>query len=74
MQRSQYIDVNGPTSPARNTTERVKVESRMEKWIVKNNNQAVIFGHTHRPIFPSHSTALSKERKSNKNNLHRFFC
>ena len=47
----QYLGVKDPTSPAKNTKERDKVESRMEKWIV-NNNQAVVFGHTHRPVFP----------------------
>ena len=30
----------------------------MKEWILKNDNQAVIFGHTHRPRFPI-STALN---------------
>jgi UDP-2,3-diacylglucosamine pyrophosphatase LpxH len=47
----QYFGINDPTSPAKNFKERIKVERNMEKWVVKNK-QPVIFGHTHRPIFP----------------------
>lgn len=48
----QLLGIKDPTSPAKNFKERIKVERRMEKWIQKNNNQPVVFGHTHRPIFP----------------------
>jgi len=51
----QYLGINDPTSPAKNFKERIKVEKRMEKWVVKNK-QPVIFGHTHRPIFPPKPT------------------
>jgi len=41
-----------PTSPAKNYKELIKVERRTKKWIVDNNNQLTIVGHTHRPRFP----------------------
>jgi len=48
----QLIGLNDPTSPAKNHKELIKIERRMKNWMVKNDNQAVIFGHTHRPRFP----------------------
>ena len=51
----QTLGVNDPTSPAKNYKELIKVEERMKNWISKNNNQPVIFGHTHRPRFPKPS-------------------
>lgn len=48
----QLIGINDPTSPAKNYKELIKVERRMKDWILKNDNQPVIFGHTHRPRFP----------------------
>ncbi len=30
----------------------MKVERRIKKWILANNNQMIIAGHTHRPRFP----------------------
>ncbi len=48
----QLIGINDPTSPAKNYKGLIKVEKRMKKWILKNDNQSVIFGHTHRPRFP----------------------
>ncbi len=65
----QYLGFNDPTSPAKNTKERDKVESRMANWIINNNNQVVIFGHTHRPIFPSYSKPILKEKNANNNEL-----
>jgi len=59
----QLLGINDPTSPAKNFKERIKVERRMEKWIEKNNNQPVVFGHTHRPIFPDHIASSSKDKK-----------
>ena len=41
-----------PTSPAKNYKELIKVERRLKKWIVENNNLLTISGHTHRPRFP----------------------
>ncbi|MDX1315165.1 MAG: serine/threonine protein phosphatase, partial [Eudoraea sp.] len=41
-----------PTSPAKNYKELIKIERRMKKWILRNNMQLTIAGHTHRPRFP----------------------
>ncbi len=41
-----------PTSPAKNYKELIKVERRIKKWIIQNNNLITIAGHTHRPRFP----------------------
>ncbi|WP_420551813.1 metallophosphoesterase [Tenacibaculum aiptasiae] len=49
----QLIGIDDPTSPAKNFKELIKVESRLEEWIQKNNNQMIVTGHTHRPRFPS---------------------
>jgi UDP-2,3-diacylglucosamine pyrophosphatase LpxH len=48
----QIIGIKDPTSPAKNYKELLKVEKRLKKWILANNNQMVIAGHTHRPRFP----------------------
>jgi predicted phosphodiesterase len=48
----QVVGIKDPTSPAKNFTELIKVERRLKKWILANNNQMVIAGHTHRPRFP----------------------
>ena len=44
--------IKDPTSPAKNYKELIKVERRIKKWILNNDNQMVIAGHTHRPRFP----------------------
>lgn len=44
--------IKDPTSPAKNYKELVKVERRIKKWILNNDNQMIIAGHTHRPRFP----------------------
>jgi UDP-2,3-diacylglucosamine pyrophosphatase LpxH len=41
-----------PTSPAKNYKNLISVERRLKNWMLKNNNQMVIAGHTHRPRFP----------------------
>ncbi len=41
-----------PTSPAKNYKGLVKVERKLNQWIVNNNQQMLICGHTHRPRFP----------------------
>lgn len=46
------MGIADPTSPAKNYTELIKVERRIKKWIIKNNNLITITGHTHRPRFP----------------------
>jgi len=48
----QLIGISDPTSPAKNYKGLIKVERRMKDWILKNEGQPVIFGHTHRPRFP----------------------
>ena len=48
----QVIGISDPTSPAQNFKETIKVERRLKKWILQNNNQFTIVGHTHRPRFP----------------------
>jgi UDP-2,3-diacylglucosamine pyrophosphatase LpxH len=48
----QVVGIKDPTSPAKNFKELIKVEKRLKKWILANNNQMVIAGHTHRPRFP----------------------
>jgi len=48
----QVVGIKDPTSPAKNFKELIKVERRLKKWILANNNQMVIAGHTHRPRFP----------------------
>jgi predicted phosphodiesterase len=47
----QLIGVKDPTSPAKNFKKREKVEKELIKW-VKDKNQMLIAGHTHRPVFP----------------------
>lgn len=47
-----WFGISDPTSPAKNYTNLIRVEKNINKWILKNNNQIVICGHTHRPRFP----------------------
>lgn len=49
----QVIGIKDPTSPAKNFKELLRLEKRLKKWILANNNQMVIAGHTHRPRFPN---------------------
>lgn len=48
----QIFGISDPTSPAKNYKELIKVERRIKKWIIENNNLLTIVGHTHRPRFP----------------------
>ncbi|GAA4115668.1 hypothetical protein GCM10022393_15910 [Aquimarina addita] len=48
----QVVGISDPTSPAKNYRETRKVERRIKKWIINNNNPVTIIGHTHRPRFP----------------------
>lgn len=48
----KWFGINDPTSPAKNYSGLIKVEKRLNKWIIRNNNQMIICGHTHRPRFP----------------------
>lgn len=46
----QLIGIKAPTGPAKNYLVRDTVEDRIIKW-VKEKNQMIIAGHTHRPMF-----------------------
>lgn len=48
----QVIGIKNPASPAQNSRDLVRVERNLKRWIVENNQQMVIVGHTHRPQFP----------------------
>lgn len=48
----QIFGIADPTSPAKNNKELIRIEHRIKRWIVNNNNQLTITGHTHRPRFP----------------------
>ncbi len=48
----QIYGITDPTSPAKNYKELIKVERRIKKWIINNDNLLTITGHTHRPRFP----------------------
>jgi len=48
----KWFGVNDPTSPAKNYKNLIKVEKRINQWIINNQHQMVICGHTHRPRFP----------------------
>ena len=49
----QVWGIADPTSPAKNYKELIKVERRIKKWILDNDELITISGHTHRPRFPS---------------------
>ena len=59
----QLFGIKDPTSPAKNYKGRIKLERRMEEWIIKNDNQPVIFGHTHRPRFPKFHPPTPSQKK-----------
>lgn len=46
------MGIADPTSPAKNYKELIKVERRIKRWLINNNNLITIVGHTHRPRFP----------------------
>jgi len=52
MPLQKWFNVKDPTSPAKNYKTLIKVERKLKNWMLKNNNQMVIAGHTHRPRFP----------------------
>ena len=52
MPLQKWFGLKDPTSPAKNFKNLIKVERRLKNWILKNDNQMVIAGHTHRPRFP----------------------
>ena len=48
----KWFGISDPTSPAKNYKGLVKVERKLNQWIVNNKQQMLICGHTHRPRFP----------------------
>ena len=48
----KWFGISDPTSPAKNFKGLVRVERKLNQWIVKNSQQMIICGHTHRPRFP----------------------
>jgi UDP-2,3-diacylglucosamine pyrophosphatase LpxH len=52
MPLQKWFGVKDPTSPAKNYKNLIKIERKLKNWILKNDNQMVIAGHTHRPRFP----------------------
>src|SRR5690606_13342580 len=46
------MGIADPTSPAKNYTELIKIERKLKKWIIENNNLITITG-PHRPRFPN---------------------
>ncbi|RPD94586.1 serine/threonine protein phosphatase [Aureibaculum marinum] len=47
-----WFNFKDPTSPAKNNTTLNRIELKLKDWMIQNNNQMVIAGHTHRPRFP----------------------
>ena len=47
----ELLGVNDPTSPAKNHKKKAVVERKLIEW-VKRENQILVAGHTHRPMFP----------------------
>jgi predicted phosphodiesterase len=47
----QLLGIADPTRAAVNYRKRVRVETKIKKWI-DENNQPLVAGHTHRPRFP----------------------
>jgi len=47
----ELIGIKDPTSAAKNNIRKNKIEKRLSDWAIKNN-QLMICGHTHRPVFP----------------------
>jgi len=48
----ETLGLHNPTSPAKNTRKRGRMEKIFIKW-VQDNNQLLIAGHLHRPTLPS---------------------
>lgn len=53
----ELIGIRDPTSTANNTDRKSMVELRLSEWS-KRNNQMIITGHTHRPVFPQPGEVL----------------
>lgn len=53
----ELIGIRDPTSAAKNSDRKSKVERRLAYWSTKNN-QMIITGHTHRAVFPQPGEVL----------------
>ena len=53
----ELIGIRDPTSASKNIDRKSKVERRLADWS-KKNNQMIITGHTHRPLFPKPGETL----------------
>jgi predicted phosphodiesterase len=47
----ELYGINDPTSASKNNEKKESVEKKLIKWVTENN-QMLIAGHTHRPMFP----------------------
>lgn len=47
----KFIGINDPTRTAKNYKKRYSIAKKLTEWVV-NNNQMLIAGHNHRPMFP----------------------
>lgn len=53
----ELIGIRDPTSASKNSERKNKVEKRLSDWSIINN-QMIITGHTHRPLFPKPGEVL----------------
>lgn len=47
----ELFGINNPTSPAQNQEKKEKIGKRLTEWVIREN-QVLIAGHNHRPMFP----------------------
>ncbi len=47
----EALGVNDPTSPAKNYEKMISVAKKLSEWVILNN-QMLIAGHNHKPMFP----------------------
>lgn len=47
----ELFGINNPTSPAQNQEKKEKIGRRLTDWVI-SENQMLIAGHNHRPMFP----------------------
>lgn len=53
----ELAGIRNPTSPAKSYDKKIKIELKLMNWS-KQQNQMLIAGHTHRPVFPKPGEAL----------------
>ena len=47
----ELFGINNPTSPAENQVKKEKIARRLTDWVIREN-QMLVAGHNHRPMFP----------------------